>query len=118
MDDVQTGHQLLARLYVLMLEQVIYESFVCAFVAYTISTQKIFKQFREKINGLSSFLGNLVRCFYCTGVWVAFLLEIIFQSDVFLRFDFLGYLLTSFLIAWFSAFQCLVVDVLFKISGR
>lgn len=84
-----------------------------AAISYTVADALIFKPIREWVASKSDFLGHLICCGYCTGYWVAFALELIFQPNLF-DIKIIGHLLTSFVIAWLSGLQWIIMVILTK----
>lgn len=92
---------------------IIWLSTVSAAISFTVADALIFKLVREWIAKKSDFFGHLVCCGYCTSYWIAFALELIFQPNLF-DIKIIGHLLTSFIIAWLSGLQWIVMVILTK----
>lgn len=89
----------------------IWLSVASAAISYTVADALIFKPVREWISKKSNFFGHLVCCGYCTGFWVSFILEIIFRPNLF-GIPVIGHVLTSFVIAWLSGLQWIIMCIL------
>ncbi len=87
------------------MKNVLYLSFVTATISFTITETKIFKPLREWTKSKNAFIGEFVSCGYCFGHWIAFVLVAIYQARLFTFWWLLDYFLTALIIAWFSAFQ-------------
>ncbi|MDN3514421.1 MAG: DUF1360 domain-containing protein [Candidatus Brocadia sp.] len=83
----------------------IYLSFIAASVSFTVTETKIFKPMREWVKGKNSFLGELLSCGYCFSHWMAFILVAIYRPILFESWWLLDYFFTALVIAWFAAFQ-------------
>lgn len=94
------------------MERILLLSAVSASISFTVTETKLFKPFREWVKARNNFLGELVRCGYCLGHWVAFIVVIIFKPRLFESWWLLDYVLTAFVIAWLSAFQYVLMCLL------
>jgi hypothetical protein len=97
---------------------VIYLSVVTASVSFTVTETKLFKGFREWLNGKSSFLGDLMSCGYCFGHWVAFALVAVYKPRLFESWWLLDYFLTIIVIAWLAGVQWAVMCWLMDKAGK
>jgi hypothetical protein len=100
------------------MKQVILLSIVTASIAFTVAETKLFESLREWIKGKSSLFGGLLSCGYCLGYWIAFILVAIYRPRLFNFWWLLDYFLTSLIIAWFSAFQWILMCWLFRKSEK
>jgi hypothetical protein len=50
--------------------QVVVLAFATAIISTTIARAKVFSPFRRMVTSHSTWLGNLVSCFYCTAHWI------------------------------------------------
>jgi len=64
----------------------------------TISKGKIFRPLRQKISA-ESFIGELIRCPYCTSHWLALAGVLWFKPALFLKND---SIISSFLVPWLA----------------
>jgi Protein of unknown function (DUF1360) len=95
--------------YIYHMKLVIYLSFATAAIAFTVTETQLFKSLREWLNKKNRLLGELFTCGYCFGYWVAFALVAIYKPRLFHYWWLLDYFLTAIVIAWFSAFQWLLL---------
>lgn len=98
--------------------QIFWLSAATASVAFTLTETKLFQPFRNWVLRRSNFLGKLVNCGYCTGHWIAFILEAVYKPRVFNCCLFLDYFLTALVIAWLGAFQWIIMCLLMKKAGK
>lgn len=89
--------------------EIVYLSFVCAAVSFTVSEAKLFAFWREWIKKKNHFLGELFCCGYCLGHWIAFGLVAIYQPRLFIAWWLLDYFLTALAIAWLAGAQWAVM---------
>ena len=97
---------------------ILWLSVVTAAISFTITETKLFQPFRNWLKGKNRFWGGLISCGYCFGFWVAIALVAIYQPRLFEVWAFLDYLLTAFIIAWFSGFQWILMCWLMKKTGK
>lgn len=100
------------------MQEVLYLSFVCASVSFTVSETKLFLPVREWLHEKNSFLGKLFSCGYCFGHWVAFALTALYRPRLFDLWALLDYFLTALVISWFAAFQWAVLCLLCSKTGK
>lgn len=98
--------------------EVIYLSLVTASISFAVSETKLFKPLREWMKKKVSFLGELLSCGYCFGIWIAFVLVVIFRARLFKSWPLLDYFLTALVIAWLSAFQWGIMCWLMQKTGK
>ncbi|KAB2832103.1 MAG: hypothetical protein F9K48_11105 [Candidatus Brocadia sp.] len=97
---------------------IIYLSFITASVSFTVTETKIFKPMREWVKKRVAFLGELLSCGYCFSYWVAFIMVAIYRPGLFESWWLLDYFLTALVIAWFAAFQWVVMCWLMEKTGK
>jgi hypothetical protein len=97
---------------------VIYLSFVCACISFTVTETKLFKPLRDWLKKKSNFLGELFACGYCFGHWVAFALVAAYKPRLFEFWWLLDYFLTAIVIAWLSAVQWVLMCWLIEKTGK
>ena len=97
---------------------VIYLSLVTASISFTVTETKLFKPVREWTKRKNTFIGELISCGYCFGHWVAFALVAIYQPKFFELWWLLDYFFTALVIAWFAAFQWVLMCWLFEKTGK
>ena len=85
--------------------EALYLSLVTAALSFTVSETRLFKPWRDWLEGRSRFLGELFACGYCLGHWIALGLVAIYRPRLFEAWWPLDYLLTAIAIAWLAAFQ-------------
>ena len=100
------------------MKEVLYLSFATASVSFTVTELKLFLPFREWLKKNNKFLGDLFSCGYCFGHWVAFALVSLYRPKLFNQWWLLDYFLTALVIAWFAAFQWLLMCWLMKVTGK
>ena len=100
------------------MQLIILLSFATASVAFTITETKIFAPLRQWLEVKSGFLGSMFSCGYCLGHWIAFALTAIYQPRLFEAWWLLDYFLTALVIAWFAAFQWIVMCWLMKLVDK
>ena len=100
------------------MDQVIYLSFVTASVSFTVTETNLFLPIREWAKRKNSFFGELISCGYCLGYWIAFALVAIYRVKLFESWSLLDYFLTALVIAWFSAFQWILMCWLMGNAGK
>jgi uncharacterized membrane protein (DUF485 family) len=96
---------------------IIWLSMASAACSFTVSEAIIFKPFRTWLQKKGDFLCRLFSCFYCLGFWVSFILEAIFQPNLF-SIPIIGHILTSFIIAWISGLQGVIMIILMKKADK
>jgi len=99
-----------------MLGNIILLSSVSALISFTVTETDIFLPMREWVKKKSTFFGKMLHCFYCFGFYSSLALELIYMPNIFGTF--VGYILTWWLIAWFSGLQALIMNILFKIYDK
>ena len=87
-------------------------SLVDAFVATTIAEMKVAAPLRQL-----PWIGELLRCSWCTGFWIALVLVILFRPTASLAPGLAGFILDWFLVAFFSGMTSLLAKALVKLSG-
>jgi hypothetical protein len=101
-----------------MLES-IYLSIVTASVSFTVTETRLFLPLREWIKRKSAFWGDLLSCGYCFCHWVAFALTAIYKPRLIdSQWSLLDYFLTALVIAWFGAFQWIILYWLMAKTGK
>lgn len=100
------------------MKEVIYLSFVTASISFTVTEMKMFMPFREWGKRKSPFLGELLCCGYCLGLWIAFTFVAIYHPTLFESWWLLDYFLTALAIAWLSAFQWALMCWLMEKTGK
>lgn len=98
--------------------QVVLLSLANAAIAFTITEAKIFLPLRERAKAVGRWIGELFSCGYCLGFWSAFALTVICRPHLFAVWPPLDLFLTSFVIAWLSAFQWVTLCWLMRITGK
>jgi hypothetical protein len=91
---------------------VILLSFVTASISFTVSETKLFKGFRDWIEGKNDFLFYLFNCGYCLGHWIAFGLVALFKPKLFNSWWLLDYFLTAIVIAWLGGLQWALMSLM------
>ncbi|RPI19304.1 MAG: DUF1360 domain-containing protein [Ignavibacteriae bacterium] len=100
------------------MNEIILISFVNAAISFTIAESQLFKTLREWFISKNTFIGSLLNCGYCLGFWVAFALTAIYRLKLFEFWWLLDYFLTALVIAWFSAFQWIIMCWLMAKAGK
>ncbi len=100
------------------MQQIVLLSSVTACIAFTVADTKLFRAFRERMKAKHSFGGDLFSCGYCLGHWIAFVLTAVYRPRLFEMWPPLDYFLTALVIAWFSAFQWILLCWLMQKSGK
>lgn len=110
------------------IKTVIFLSFICASISFTVTETKLFEKMREWLKKKNKFLGELISCGYCFGHWTAFGLVAVLAAAAknpggMLSFSpgvwqIADYFLTALVIAWFSGFQWLVMCCLMDKAGK
>ena len=98
----------------IIMDQIIWLSVITASVAFTFTETRLLLPFREWVCKRSKFFGKLVKCGYCTGHWVAFILTTIYKPRLFYCCALLDYFLTALAIAWLGALQWILCAGLWK----
>jgi hypothetical protein len=89
-----------------------------ACIAFTVSETKVFAPLRDRAGGRSAWLGRLLSCGYCLGVWVSLGLVIVYRPLLFELWRPLDYLLTALVVSWLAAFQWAALCWLIDRTGR
>lgn len=89
-----------------------------AALAFTVTETKIFRSLREWVRTHNGWLGELVACGYCLGLWLAFGLTAIYRPRLFNAWWLLDYFLTALVIAWLSALQWIALCWLMQKTGK
>jgi len=100
------------------MKEVLLLSIVTASISFTVAETKLFAPLRLWIKGKSSFFGEFFICGYCLGHWIAFLLVALYKPRLFQLWWLLDYFLTALIIAWLSAFQWIILWLLFIKAGK
>ena len=87
-------------------------------ISFIIADALIFSTLRIWANKKSLFLGKLLSCGFCVGFYVAGILEMFYQYDLFDTILFLDLILTWFVIAFFSGITWLVLCILFRWANK
>lgn len=95
-----------------MIKTVIYMSFVTASISFTVTETQLFKPIREWVKNRSAFFGKMLNCGYCFGHWVSFGLVAVYKPKLFVSWRLLDYFLTALVVAWFGAFQVVLMRLL------
>lgn len=98
--------------------EVLWLSVITASIAFTLTETRLFAPVRNWVSGKSKFMEKLVHCGYCTGHWVAFALEAVYQPRLFNMAPFLDYFLTALAIAWLAGLQWVFMCWLMKKAGK
>ncbi len=98
--------------------QVLALSVVNAAIAFTVAETKLFKPAREWVRLKSDFLGELISCGYCFGMWSAFALVAVYQPRLFHAAWILDLFLTALVIGWLGAFQWVAMCWLMRHTGK
>ena len=99
------------------MQGIIWLSIASAAISYTVADALIILPFRKWIEKKSDFLGHLFCCGYCMSFWVSFILEGIFQPNLF-GIPIIGHILTSFCIAFLSGLWWVAMVILIKIADK
>ncbi len=91
---------------------------VTAMISFTVTETVVFKPLRAWIESKSKFFGKLFNCGYCFGFWVAAFMEFNFQIQLFDTWLQLDCILTTFVIAWLSGFQWIIMCCLMKFANK
>jgi len=100
------------------MKQVIYLSLVTASISFTVTETKIFKPLREWAKRRSSACGEFISCGYCVGHWLAFILVVTYRPKLFDLWWPLDYFFTALIVAWFAAFQWILLCWLMAKAGK
>ena len=101
-----------------VMKEVLYLSFAVASISFTVTESKLFRSFREWVEGKSAFLGEMVSCGYCFNHWLAFAFIAIYKPRLFESWWLLDYFLTALVVAWISAFQWVLMCWLMERAGK
>lgn len=93
-------------------------SMVTASISFTVTESKLFEAVRNFIRQKSVFFGELISCGYCLGYWIAFVIVVIYDFNVFNNILFIDYFFTGLIIAWLSAIQWLFMYLLMNMAGK
>ncbi|MCB9500633.1 MAG: DUF1360 domain-containing protein [Deferribacteres bacterium] len=96
---------------------VFYLSFAVASISFTVTETKIFEPLRAWTNS-KKILGGLLSCGYCFGHWVAFGLVALYQPRLFHFWWLVDYFFSALVIAWFSAYQWILMCWLMDKVGK
>jgi hypothetical protein len=77
------------------MKEVLLLSVVNAAVAFTVSEARLFKWLRDWFQERSAWVGHLVSCGYCLGMWSAFALVAIYRPILFAAWPPLDLFLTA-----------------------
>ena len=85
-------------------------------MSYIITHSILFKNLREYVSKKSIFFGNLINCILCTGVWIGFLLSLIYSPSflIFTNIKIISIFLDGMLGGITSYILCLVVCLMKK----
>lgn len=104
--------------FILIMNTILYLSFVTASISFTVTETKIFKPLLEWTKCKNAFLGALVSCGYCFGHWVAFVLVALYQTRLFEIWWLLDSFLTALVIVWLAVFQWALMCMLMEKTGK
>lgn len=85
---------------------------VAAFVAITVAEMKVAAPLRR-----IPWVGEMLRCSWCTGFWIALALTIAFAPTASLAPGVMGFILDWFLMAFCAGMASLLAKALIKASG-
>ena len=100
-----------------MLTELVLLSSVTACISFTVTDSAVFRPFRDWVKSKSKFLGELFQCGFCFGFWVALPMDL-FMQPVFSTCIALDYFMVTFVIAWLSGFQWVIMCCLMKHAGK
>ena len=80
-------------------------SIVSAFISVVVTDMSLFEPLRIWGKKTNKYLGGVLSCGFCFGVWVSASLTAIYQPRLFVWFAPIDYIITAFVIAYFSAIQ-------------
>jgi hypothetical protein len=92
--------------------------FVATSISFAVAETKLFRQFREYVEGKNSLWGKFVSCGYCLGYWIALVLVFIYRVKLFSAWSPLDYFFTALVIAWLSGFQWVLMCWLMEKAGK
>jgi hypothetical protein len=92
-------------------------SIVNASISFAVADSYLFKPIREYIK--NPWFNKLFSCGYCIGHWIALILVLIYEPIIFHSGCLiLDYIFTTFALAWISAIQWIIMNILFDKAGK
>jgi hypothetical protein len=91
---------------------------VSGFCSFVISDSTLFAGFRKWMCNRSEFFGKLFSCGICSGIWISFFLEILYQPNIINKIPLLDLLLSAFAMAFVSAVCWISLVLLIQKAGK